>query len=162
VTPCFAHFSRGSPKVENILRFFGALLLLIIGAIHLNLWLRGFYSVMVIGPLFLVSAGFGFLFSVILIIRPWLWAGFAGIMIAASTFAAFMISVSGELFGFHSTFSAPLAIPAAVVEICDVLILGVWLLIQVSKVGLGAFSICQIVRSNKGSGRSSNRTRLSG
>lgn len=160
--PHFVHIARSSPKTEFILRFFGALLLLVIGAIHLYLWFQGFYSVSVIGPLFLANAGFTFLFSTILMFRPKVWSGFVGMMLAASTFAAYLISVSIGLFGFHNTFSAPLAIPAAVVEICDVVILGTWVWIQESKKRLEVLSICRIAKSGKGSSRPSNRTRLSG
>lgn len=94
-----------------------ALAVLVIGAIHLDLWLRqGYRNVHVIGPLFLANAVAAAALAVVLALRGGPGAELAGLVFAASTLAAFLISVYHGLFGFVATLHGTLQTISLVAE----------------------------------------------
>lgn len=89
---------------ETTLCRFAALAVLLIGAIHFDLWLRqGYRNVHVIGPLFLANAVAAVALAVVLVLRAGPGVELAGLVFAAATLAAFLMSVYHGLFGFVAT-----------------------------------------------------------
>lgn len=88
--------------------------LLLAADVHLELWFEGYRRVAVIGPLFLVGAIGGLLLGpVALAVRSRLTA-VAVLAYGAGTLAAFTLSVTVGLFGFHETVGGvPQAMAAA-------------------------------------------------
>jgi hypothetical protein len=89
---------------ERLLCSLGALAIVVIGAVHLELWAwHGYRNVHIIGPLFLLNAIGAAGLAVLLAVRGGLLAELSGIGFAASTLAAYLISVHHGLFGFIET-----------------------------------------------------------
>lgn len=89
---------------ETTLCRLAALAVLVIGAIHFELWLRqGYRDVHVIGPLFFANAVAAVLIAVVLVFRAGPGVELAALVFASSTLAAFLISVYHGLFGFVAT-----------------------------------------------------------
>lgn len=122
-----ALFAPGpSGRLGTVARLVGAALVGTMGGIHLDLWFQGYRSAPTIGPLFLVNAGSALVVMVALATWPRRFAGLAGTALLAGTLAGYLVSVFHGLFGFHDTFSAPLAIPAMGVELAGFVVLGCW------------------------------------
>jgi len=102
------------------LRLGGAALLAVTGAIHLDLYLTGYSSLSVIGPLFLlqVIAAFGLAVAVLVLGgRPvGRLAAAAGAGFAVSTLVGYLLTVWVGLFGFREVRTTP-GIVAGVIEI---------------------------------------------
>lgn len=109
--------------ITRTLEILGALLLLVMGGIHLQLWSQAYHVIPVIGPLFVANAAAAVVVALALVIRPHPLVLAAGVFLALGTFAGFLISVNDGLFGFTDTAAAPLAIPAAVTEIAATVML---------------------------------------
>jgi hypothetical protein len=89
---------------EKILCRLGAVAVVVIGAVHLELWAwHGYRNVPTIGPLFLLNAIGAAGLAVLLAVRAGLLAELGGLGFAASTLAAYLISVYHGLFGFIET-----------------------------------------------------------
>ena len=89
---------------ERVLCGLGAVAIIVIGAVHLELWAwHGYRNVHIIGPLFLLNAIGAAGLAVLLAVRGGLLAELGGIGFAASTLAAYLISVHRGLFGFIET-----------------------------------------------------------
>jgi hypothetical protein len=105
-------------------------LLLVIGAVHLHLWLAGYRNLSTIGPLFLVAVVSAVLLAIVVAARI-----NAAIAVAAASFAAgtltanlFSLLLPDGLFRFKEvgvSYSGGLAIGS---EIGVVLLVGVWAL----------------------------------
>ena len=119
---------RATPPVVLVLRVFGAALLAAMAWIHLDLWGRGYSTIDVIGPAFVLDAIAGFVLATGVLLTPRRllgWVAVAGALLELGTFGALMISVTVGLFGFHETTAAPLFWEAVVVELLGALVLGV-------------------------------------
>ena len=94
----------------------GAALLIASGAIHLDLYLTGYRSIPIIGPLFLLQIIAAFVLAVaILVTRHWLAAG-AGAGFAASTLGGYLLSLKVGLFGFTEVRTTA-GIVAAIIDV---------------------------------------------
>jgi hypothetical protein len=83
------------------LRVTGAGLLIAAAAIHLDLYLRGYRSIPVIGGLFLLQVIAGFLAGVTVLITGSRLAAAAGAVFAPATLGGYLLSVWAGLFGLH-------------------------------------------------------------
>jgi hypothetical protein len=99
---------RGGGRVRAVLRTLGAIAVFVVGAVHLEQYLReGFDTVSVIGPLFLLNfigatvIGLGLLVSSarMRLLHPPLALG--GIGLAATSFVFLFVSEHQPLFGFQ-------------------------------------------------------------
>ena len=123
------------PSITRTLEVLGALLLLVMGGIHLQLWSQAYHVIPVIGPLFVANAAAAVVVALAIVIRPHPLVLAAGVFLALGTFAGFLISVNYGLFGFTDTAAAPLAIPAAVTEIAATVMLLAALVLRLSSRG---------------------------
>ena len=119
----------GWPRL--VLRVTGGALLIATGAIHLDLYLTGYRTIAVIGPLFLlqVIAAFGLGLAVLAVgsRRPtasWLAAA-AGAGFALATLGGYLLSLWFGLFGFREVRTTA-GIVAGLIEVATVAALG-WL-----------------------------------
>lgn len=89
---------------ESILCRLGALAIVVIGAVHLELWAwHGYRHVPTIGPLFLLNAIGAAGLAVLLAARGGLLAELGGLGFAVSTLTAYLVSIYHGLFGFVET-----------------------------------------------------------
>ena len=88
---------------ERILCSLGAVAIVVIGAVHLDWAWHGYRNVHVIGPLFLLNAISAAALALMLALRGGLLAEVGGLGFAASTLAAYEMSVRHGLFGFTET-----------------------------------------------------------
>ena len=89
---------------EFVLTRLAAIAITVIGAVHLELWAwHGYRNVPAIGPLFLLNAIGAAGLAVLLALRGGLLGELGGLGFAASTLAAYLISVHRGLFGFIET-----------------------------------------------------------
>jgi predicted lipoprotein with Yx(FWY)xxD motif len=118
----------GWPRL--VLRLTGGGLLIATGAIHLDLYLTGYRTISVIGPLFLlqVIAAFGLGLAVLAIGSRWpaaSWlAAAAGAGFALATLGGYLLSLWFGLFGFREVRTTA-GIVAGVIEVATVAALGV-------------------------------------
>ena len=111
--------------IEKTLCRLGAIAILVTGAVHLELWLwHGYRNIHVIGPLFLLNAVTAAALAVLLVVRGGLLIALAGLGYAASTLAAFLLSVYHGLFGFVDTPHGTPQTVAAVAEVAAIVLLG--------------------------------------
>src|SRR6201987_1095136 len=82
------------------LRLAGAGLLAVTGAIHLGLYLTGYRSIPVSGPLFLLQVIAAFGLAAAVLVSGSRLAAMAGAGFALSTLGGYLLSVSIGLFGF--------------------------------------------------------------
>lgn len=93
----------------RVARYLGALLLIAVGAVHLQQYFSVYYRVIpVIGPLFVANFAIGLALGLALLApieRLGNWApalaAAGGVLFAAGTIIGLEISESGTLFGFH-------------------------------------------------------------
>ncbi|MGY1834488.1 hypothetical protein ACI79P_05180 [Blastococcus sp. SYSU DS0510] len=110
------------------LRLIGGALLVAMGWLHLDLWLDGYRTIDVIGPLFLLNAiaGFGLALLVLVTPRRLLWLAAAlGALTALGTLAGLLLSTTVGLFGFVETTAAPLWWESFWIEAAAVVVLAV-------------------------------------
>ena len=93
------------------------------GAIHLHLWMGGYKTIHVIGPLFLAQAISGFAIALAVVILRWTTAALAGAAFLASTIGGLLISSWHGIFGFHDSLTAPFASASLLVEAIGVALL---------------------------------------
>jgi hypothetical protein len=100
-------------------RVVGASLVLATGWVHLHLWLDGYRDIPGIGPLFLAVVVLAVLGAVALLLVPDRWmpgvALLAGLFEGASL-AALLLSLTVGLLGFTEAWSAPLVVPAILIQ----------------------------------------------
>ena len=107
-------------------RILGALLLADTGAIHLYLYLHGYRTTAIIGPLFLLNGVLAGIAAVLVLITPRRWLGLvalAGGLLELGTLAALVVSLTVGLFGFHESTKAPLVGTTIAVESAGTIIL---------------------------------------
>lgn len=107
-------------------RILGALLLATTGAIHLYLYLHGYRTTEIIGPMFLLNVVLAGIAAVLMLVTPrrWLgWTALAGGLLELGTLAALVVSLTVGLFGFHESTRAPLVGSTIVVESAGTVVL---------------------------------------
>jgi predicted lipoprotein with Yx(FWY)xxD motif len=118
----------GWPRLA--LRVTGGGLLIATGAVHLDLYLTGYRTIGVIGPLFLmqVIAAFGLGLAVLVIGSRWPTASWlaatAGALFALATLGGYLLSLWFGLFGFREVRTTA-GIVAGVIEVATAATLGV-------------------------------------
>ncbi|MGY1723550.1 hypothetical protein [Blastococcus sp. SYSU DS0533] len=119
---------RGAGALTWVLRLAGAVLLAVMGWLHLDLWFDGYRTIDVIGPAFMLNAIAGFGLAVLLLVAPrrllWLAAAL-GALTALGTLAALLLSTTVGLFGFVESTAAPLWWETFWVELAAVVVLAV-------------------------------------
>ncbi|SEL02112.1 hypothetical protein SAMN04515665_107118 [Blastococcus sp. DSM 46786] len=119
---------RRAGALTWVLRLIGAVLLAVMGWLHLDLWSDGYRTIDVIGPAFMLDAIAGFGLAVLLLVAPrrWLWLAAAlGALTALGTLAALLLSTTVGLFGFVESTAAPLWWETFWVELAAVVVLAV-------------------------------------
>jgi hypothetical protein len=117
---------RRSGTLPWALRIVGAVLLAVMGWIHLDLWLDGYRTIHLIGPAFLLNAVAGFGLAALLLAtpRPLVgWVAVLGALTAAGTLACLLLSTTVGLFGFVETTAAGLWWESFWVEVAAVVVL---------------------------------------
>ncbi|CAN5695518.1 hypothetical protein BH24ACT2_BH24ACT2_01060 [soil metagenome] len=115
-----------SPALDRVLRIVAAVLLLVQGGVHLQLWFGGYRGIDVIGPMFLVNAAVALVVAVVLVVRGGLVSALAGIVFSFTTLVAFSFSRTGGLFGFTDMRWDAAAITAVGAEVLAVVVLLAW------------------------------------
>jgi hypothetical protein len=101
------------------LRWAGAVLLAGVALVHGRLWLDGYRSIDVIGPLFAVDAVLAALLAVAVALasrRQLPLVAVAGAALAAGTAVGLLLSTKVPLFGFQESLSAKYAVLSLVLE----------------------------------------------
>jgi hypothetical protein len=109
------------------LRVVGAVLLAVMGWIHLDLWLDGYRNIDVIGPAFLLNVIAGFGLAALLLVTPRRFLpGVAalGALFSLGTLGALLISTWWGLFGFKESTAASLWWESFWVELVGGVVLG--------------------------------------
>jgi hypothetical protein len=109
------------------LRAVGALLLAVMGWIHLDLWLDGYKNIDVIGPAFLLNVVAGFGLAALLLVTPRRflhWVAALGALFCIGTLGALIISTTVGLFGFKESTAADLWWESFWVELAGFVVLG--------------------------------------
>jgi hypothetical protein len=107
------------PALRTTLRWAGAVLLAGVALVHGRLWLDGYRTIDVIGPLFAVDTVLAALLAaaVVLASRRLLpVVALAGALLAAGTAAGLLLSTQVPLFGFVESLSARYAVLSLVAE----------------------------------------------
>ena len=109
---------------ERVLCRLGAVAVLVTGGVHLELWLwHGYRGIPTVGTLFLLNAISAAVISVALALRGgWLFER-AGLGYAATTLAAFFVSVEHGLFGFVDTIHGTPQAVAGIAELAAIVLL---------------------------------------
>ena len=105
--------------MTTVLRWAGAALLAGVAFLHGRLWVQGYRSISVIGPLFALDTVLAALIAValLLVARRHLWlVALAGAALAAGTAAGLLLSTQVPLFGFQESLAAQDAVLSLVVE----------------------------------------------
>ena len=108
------------------LRVLGALLLAVMGWIHLDLWLDGYRTIDWIGPAFLLNAIAGFGLAVLLLVTPrplLMWVAALGTLTALGTLGGLLLATTVGLFGFVESTDADLWWQSFWVEIAAAVVL---------------------------------------
>jgi hypothetical protein len=108
------------------LRVLGALLLAVMGWIHLDLWLDGYRTIDWIGPAFLLNAIAGFGLAVLLLVTPrplLMWVAALGALTALGTLGGLLLATTVGLFGFVESTDANLWWQSFWVEIAAAVVL---------------------------------------
>jgi hypothetical protein len=111
----------------GLLRALGAVLLAVIGWIHLDLWMAGYRTIDVIGPAFVLNAIAGFGLAALLLVTPaplLRWVAALGALTALGTLGGLLIATTVGLFGFVESTSADLWWESFAVEVAAVVVLG--------------------------------------
>ena len=118
--------SGSSTAVVWTLRIVGAVLLAVMGWIHLDLWRDGYRTIDVIGPAFLLNAIAGFGLAALLLLTPRAllpWVAALGALTAAGTLGGLLLSTWVGLFGFVESTAADLWWESFWVEVAAVVVL---------------------------------------
>src|SRR3954447_24201038 len=120
--------SRRSETLPWALRIVGAVLLAVMGWIHLDLWLDGYRTIHLVGPAFLLNAIAGFGLATLLLVTPralLAWVALLGALTAAGTLGGLLLATTVGLFGFVESTAANLWWESLWVEIAAVVVLAV-------------------------------------
>jgi hypothetical protein len=105
--------------VTAVLRWAGAVLLAGIALVHGRLWLDGYRTITVIGPLFAVDTVVAVVLAVAVVLvggRLLPLVALAGAALAAGTAAGLLLSTQVPLFGFTESLAAQYAVLSLVLE----------------------------------------------
>jgi len=113
--------------MDRTLRYLGGIGLLVIGGVHLDLYLRsGYRDIPTIGRLFLFNVVAAVVLAVAVVVAPRLEVTVSAALFALGTFGGYLLSVGVGLFGFKETGHVALAVIAGVAEVASFLLLGTW------------------------------------
>jgi hypothetical protein len=101
------------------LRWAGALLLAAVAVVHGRLWLDGYRSIDVIGPLFALDVVLAALLAVAVVLVPrrhLAGVALAGVLLAVGTAGGLLLSTQVPLFGFRESLVARYAVLSLVLE----------------------------------------------
>lgn len=117
-------------RVRSVLLLAGQLLgvglTVLMGLIHLRLWLDGYRQIPIIGPLFITNAVCAGVLAAILLtvpVRLRRLAAASTALFILGTLAALVLSLTIGLFGMHESLRAPLVPTTLAVESAGVLVL---------------------------------------
>ncbi|MCU1619516.1 MAG: hypothetical protein JWP68_4010 [Modestobacter sp.] len=105
--------------LRTVLRWAGALLLVAVAVVHGRLWLDGYRSLAVIGPLFALDTVLAVLLAAAVVLTPLRYlpvVALAGAALAVGTAAGLLLSTRVVLFGFRESLSAEHAVLSLVLE----------------------------------------------
>jgi hypothetical protein len=105
--------------LRTVLRWAGALLLVAVAVVHGRLWLDGYRSLDVIGPLFALDTVLAVLLAAAVVLTPLRYlpvVALAGAALAVGTAAGLLLSTRVVLFGFRESLSAEHAVLSLVLE----------------------------------------------
>jgi hypothetical protein len=131
--------SRTSRVVLNLGFVLGAALVGLTSAIHLHLWVDGYRTIPVIGPLFLVQGIAGAVLTLALIGWRRVLTAAIGIGFMLTTVGGLLISVNFGLFGFMDSLAAPFAGVSLIVELAGAFELGL----------IGAITLAGLFKSQR-------------
>lgn len=110
--------------LQSITCRLAAVAILTAGAVHFDLWVAGGYrAIHVIGPLFLANTIAAVVIAAALLARPGLLTATAGLLYAASTLGAFLLSVYVGLFGFTEVLVGTTQLVAGIAELTAIALL---------------------------------------
>jgi hypothetical protein len=112
--------------VRVLLRLAGAALLVAVAVVHGRLWVDGYRSIDVIGPLFALDALLAVLGTVAVLLAPRRYlpaAALAGAALAAGTAGGLLLSTRVALFGFRESLAAQDAVLSLVLEAAATVVL---------------------------------------
>jgi hypothetical protein len=107
-------------------RLLGAGLTVVMGLIHLRLWLDGYREIPIIGTLFILNAICSGTLAIVLLTVPARLRSTVALITAlftAGTLAGLIASLTIGLFGVHEILQAPLVVTTLIVEPVGVLVL---------------------------------------
>jgi hypothetical protein len=105
--------------VRWTLRWAGALLLAAVAVVHGRLWLDGYRSIDVIGPMFALDTVLAALLAVAVVLTPRRYltlVALAGAALAAGTAGGLLLTTRVTLFGFRESLQAQHAVLSLVLE----------------------------------------------
>ena len=115
--------------MTDALRLAGALLTLLVGAVHLQQYADLLSRVPVVGPSFLLNGIAGVVLSALLVLpgrRPRLLGAVGGILLAVASLVALALAMTVGLFGYQEPELRGPVVFAIVVEAAAVLALAAW------------------------------------
>ena len=115
--------------MTDALRLAGALLTLLVGAVHLQQYADLLSRVPVVGPSFLLNGIAGVVLSALLVLpgrRPRLLGAVGGILLAVASLVALALAMTVGLFGYQEPELRGPVVFAIVVEAAAVLALALW------------------------------------
>ncbi len=116
-----------APMPADALRYLGAALVLVVGAIHLQQYLDFINDVPTIGELFLLNAAGAGAIAVILATRPRSLGALSGIALSAGALVSILIALTSTLFDYSEpSFRAPIGL-AILAEAAAVVVLTAYL-----------------------------------
>ena len=118
---------RGSTRLWLAVRLIGAGLLIVTGAIHLDLYLTGYRTIPTIGWLFLLQVIAAFGLGAVMIVWSSRLAAAAGAGFAIATLAGYILSLRLSLFGFREVRTTA-GIVAGVIEVATFTVLAAFAL----------------------------------
>lgn len=114
----------------RLTRSLAAVLLLIGGIMHYDLWTNGYRSIPRIGPLFMANFVGSIVLAVAVVVSRRATVTLAGIAFAAGSLAALILSRTVGVFGFSETIWTTQAIQTLASEIGAIATLGIVLTLQ--------------------------------
>jgi hypothetical protein len=100
-----------------------AALLMVSGALHLDLWSSGYRGIPTIGPLFLAQGIATFVIAAVLLMTRWLAAVVVALGVMVGTVGGFILAGTVGLFGFYDGFAAPHASVSFAAEVTAIVLL---------------------------------------
>jgi len=128
--PTFLSLAKGLCMTARVTRLSAAVLLVVGGLIHYDRWSAGYRHIPGIGPLFMANCVMSIAIAATLVVTRRATAATAGIVLAAGSLVALVLSRTTGLLGFTETTWTPQAINTLLSEVAAILTLGVVLGLQ--------------------------------